>query len=777
MGIGRESPYLKPSITVPLGLTAVLAVAVIAFGNTYPVVLYDSALLLGLSSYATICATRAARSEHGRLRRAWTVLAVALGCWVIGDVIWIFHDLVLQRTPIPSPADFFYLAFGALAAVAMAQFAADSTRQARLRLLLDGTTVVLCLLLLFWIVLLRQAYEAYREDRFVFGLAVLYPVVDLIALAIAIAVLVRADRSERRMVGLLTAALAVLTLAQGVFVYLLIQGVFDIGNLLDVIWALSLVLFAAAALLGRQEAAPRRPALTVPSPSSLWLPYVPLLLAGTIGPLLVMSSLERFLVPLIVVAVTLRQSVAAWENRRLLAAAAEQALRDPLTGLANRTLFSDRLAHAMTLRARDNRSVSVISLDLDDFKLVNDTLGHPAADRLLVDAGQRIAECIRPGDTAARIGGDEFALLVEGQSDDSTLIAQRVLDAFAQPFRIDNNDMLIHPSIGLATAVPAEPDLEPETLIKRADIAMYAAKRSRSTQVHTFTADMMVADPGAVARAETADEPTSSGAAQIRLLGELRHAIDHRQLSIVYQPKIDLRTHRLAGVEALLRWPHPDLGTLSPDTFLPLVRQHGLMRPVTDLVIDQALTDTATWKNQGLHIPVAINLFAPSLRDTTLPDTLTDALHHHGLPPDLLTVEITEDLVLVEVDTVTTVLHQLRHHGIRIAIDDFGSGYSALAYLRDLPIDEIKLDRHFIANVTTNPKAAAVVQAVINLTHTLDITVVAEGVEDTPTATWLTHHHCDIAQGYHFGKPTTPTHIAQLVTEPPATAVGAQGFQ
>ena len=489
-----------------------------------------------------------------------------------------------------------------------------------------------------------------------------------------------------------------------------------------------------------------------------------------------MSGAERFLVPAVVVAVCARQVVSAWENRRLLAAAAEQALRDPLTGLANRSLFSDRLAHAMALRARDDRSIAVVSLDLDDFRLVNDTLGHPAADSVLAVAGQRIAECIRPGDTAARIGGDAFALLLEDRTDDSHQIAaQRILTAFQRPFRIDDQDMLLHPSVGVAVASPAEPDLDAATLVKRADIAMYAAKRSRCTQVRVFDADMPAAHPDAVQRAETtAAPPLSEGAARIRLLGELRQAIDRRGLQVVYQPKIDLGTGRIAGVEALLRWPHPHLGTLHPDTFLPLVRQHGLMRPVTDLVIAQSLDDVAGWARQGVRLPVAINLFAPSLRDTTLPDTLSAALQQRGLTPEFLTVEITEDLVLSEVSTVTTVLHRLRQLGIRIAIDDFGSGYSALSYLRDLPIDEIKLDRHFIARVTTNPKAAAVVDAVINLTHTLDITVVAEGVEDTDTATWLTDHRCDVAQGYLYGRPTTADDIPRVIDAQSAAHVAVE---
>ena len=213
----------------------------------------------------------------------------------------------------------------------------------------------------------------------------------------------------------------------------------------------------------------------------------------------------------------------------------------------------------------------------------------------------------------------------------------------------------------------------------------------------------------------------------------------------------------------MLRWPHPQLGMLSPDAFLPLVRQHGLMRPVTDVVLDNVLDDAARWMADGVPMPVAVNLFAPFLRDAQLPSALCQALERRGLPTDLLTVEITEDLVLHDFDVVTGVLGQLREQGIRVAIDDFGSGFSALSYLRELRIDEIKLDRHFIATVASDPRAAAVVRAVIDLTHDLGSVVVAEGVEEPATAAWLRDRGCDMAQGYYFGKPIEAADVPGLV--------------
>ena len=516
-----------------------------------------------------------------------------------------------------------------------------------------------------------------------------------------------------------------------------------------------------AALASKNATVPVRPAAKLPPNSSLWLPYVPLLLAGTIGPAIVMDGFESLLVPFIVVAVCVRQSVAAWENRRLLRLTSEQALRDPLTGLANRTLFNDRLAHAMMLRSRGGGSVAVVSLDLDDFKLVNDSLGHPTADHVLVEVGRRISASIRNGDTAARLGGDEFAILLEEPIDDAHVVVRRVVEAIDRPFGIDGQDLLMRPSIGVAIASPAEPEVSAEQLLKRADAAMYAAKRSRTTRVHTFDASTDTIDAKLFDRAPSSD--AGDGTARVRLFGELRHAIEHRGLALVYQPIFELSTERLIGVEALLRWPHHTLGQLVPGAFLPMIHQHGLMRPVTDLVLDIALDDVACWRSRGREIPVAVNLFAPSVRDTRLPEMLIDALSLRDLPPRLLTVELTEDMVLGEVTAVTAVLQRIRDLGIRVSIDDFGSGYSALSYLRELSIDEVKLDRQLVAPLIDDPRAASVAKAVIELTHELGVTVVAEGIEDAPTAAWLRDRGCDAGQGYYFGRPVGADQILDIV--------------
>jgi diguanylate cyclase (GGDEF)-like protein len=422
----------------------------------------------------------------------------------------------------------------------------------------------------------------------------------------------------------------------------------------------------------------------------------------------------------------------------------------------------------MQLHQRDNHSVAVMSLDLDDFKLVNDSLGHPAGDALLIQSAQRLLECVRNSDTVARVGGDEFAVLMEGRADHARLIANRVVQAFDEPFVIDGHELLIRPSVGIAVTSADRPNVSADALLKQADVAMYSAKRSQTGGVHTFTTDMYLlpagAPNGAIER---------RGVMAVRMLRELRHAIANVDLSVVYQPKFDLRSGEIVGAEALVRWPHPERGLLGPHHFLPLVRQHGLMSSLTELVLVQALDNAAWWYSKGVGVPIAVNVFAPSLGDLELPTQIVRALRGRNLRADALSVEITEDLLLENMDQTRKVLDRLRHHGIRIAIDDFGSGYSALSYLRDLPIDEVKLDRQFVAPVLVDWRAAAIVRAVIDLADALGVTTVAEGIENAETAVRLREYGCQVAQGYFYSPPLSAAEMFALLSTRTAEARAA----
>ncbi|GAY14117.1 bifunctional diguanylate cyclase/phosphodiesterase [Mycobacterium sp. shizuoka-1] len=761
----------RPRSALPI-LASALCCVVLAlwfgfkWGGENTVRIVDGLAFAAFGAWATGCAVVAARAAQGRSRTAWTTMAIALVAWTVGELTRAFLTLVVERSLFPSPADFLYLIFVVLAPVAFLQFPAEPMQGSRTRLLFDALIVAASLFLVLWVVVLGDVYQARGVDSVMQGRALLYPLFILFVFVGVMVFVVRSGAGDSVVMWLLMGGVTLMAFSGITFAFLQGANRYHPGHITSIGWVLGMWCFGAAALLSRR---PRPPQPTMNSPQSsivLWLPYVPLLVAGTVAPAIVMSGLLRILVPIVMTLICIRQVLSGVENRRLLTAAADQALRDPLTGLANRTLFQDRLTHAMALRGRDNRCVAVVSLDLDDFKLINDSMGHPAADGLLIRVGERIANRVRAGDTVARLGGDEFALLLEGDVDEAHLVCERVIAAFDTPFVIDGHDVLMRPSAGMAIASSAESDLSPEELVKRADIAMYFAKRSRNSTVHTFTPEMTMLEPGADEVAGgSEDRSVGTGAAQVRLLGELRRTIERGGLDMVYQPKLDLRTGRIAGVEALLRWPHPQLKVLRPAAFLPLILRHGLMRPVTDLVFSKVLDDAVRWSSTGLEIPVAVNLFAPLLRDARLPVTVGGVLQEHGLPARLLTIEITEDVVLDELGRVAGVLQQLRDDGVRVAIDDFGSGYSALSYLRDLPIDEVKLDRHFIASVATDARAAVVVSAVIELTHNLGMTVVAEGVEDAETAAWLAEHGCDIGQGYFFGRPVPAADIPAMLIQ------------
>jgi predicted signal transduction protein with EAL and GGDEF domain len=365
----------------------------------------------------------------------------------------------------------------------------------------------------------------------------------------------------------------------------------------------------------------------------------------------------------------------------------------------------------------------------------------------------------------ARLGGDEFAVLIRSAPNAATTIAERIIEAFDAPFSLNSEKVFIHPSVGLAITPADEPDVTADDLMQQADIALYAAKRTGIGGVQTFSADMRQ-----VSRLDLPQRWSDSGRIQppaqagVQLLGQLRRAIGDSELKLVYQPKVLLATGEIVGVEALLRWPHPELGLLTPSEFLPLIRRNGLIGSVTDTVLKQAVLDASTWFGTGYrNVPVAINLFAQSLTDVDLADRIGTILAEHSLPPSALTVEITEQMLLSNMSRTEVVIDRLRKSGLRVSIDDFGSGYSTTSYLRDLPVDELKLDREFVLPMTHNPRAAAIVRSVINLTHALNIASVAEGVEDAATAEQLSAYGCDIGQGYYFAKPMFAESLRPLI--------------
>lgn len=721
-------------------------------------------LLFGV--VATASAGLAVRSSHGRQRRAWSALMVGLVGWVVGDAIWTYYEVIrgMEVAPFPSLADAGYLLFPVAACTALVMFPVGYAGQSQVRALFDGVIVAGSLFVLSWTAGLDEVFAAGAESGFGFAVSIAYPLTDLVMLTIAVLVLVRARVGQRASFTLLTAGVAAIAVSDSVFVYLAAAGDYTSGHPIDIGYAAGLLLLAAAAQVAWSAPMPDLRPAQMPSRMALWLPYIPLPIAVVVGTAYTVDGVRNLPVfatlVLLIATVLIRQFIVLAENRRLLVKVAHQALRDPLTGLANRALFQDRLAHAAASQLRDGREVAVLSLDLDDFKLVNDSLGHSAGDALLKTVAERILGCVRVGDTVARLGGDEFAVLIEDGPESPLLVANRIREAFEAPFLIDGHSWAMQPSVGVA--IGTSPTEGADALLKNADLAMYAAKRDQAG-VQEFTPDMRLIDQGELNPARQRRKSDRGAKSPGReLFAQLRRGIEHGDLTLVYQPKYTVATGEIAGVEALVRWAHPARGLLLPDSFLPVARENGLMGALTELVLTRAADDAVQWLAQGAEVGFAVNLFPPSLADPKLVPQIVGMLQERGLPANLLTVEITEEIRLGNMARTRDVMKRLREADIHIAIDDFGSGYSALSYLGELEVDELKLDRQFVASILHSGPGQVIVRSVVDMAHALGMTCVAEGVEDGQTANLLGRYGCDVLQGNFCSPPVAAAAVPHL---------------
>jgi len=419
--------------------------------------------------------------------------------------------------------------------------------------------------------------------------------------------------------------------------------------------------------------------------------------------------------------------------RRQAEANRELATHDNLTGLPNRALLRDRVEQAVRASRRSGRKVVLMLLDLDRFKEVNDTLGHHHGDRLLQQVGPRLQSALREADTVARLGGDEFVVLVPDveNAEDAVAVGEKLIEVLGAPFVIDDLTLDVETSIGIAYT-PEHGDTF-DDLLQRADIAMYVAKGSHKG-VSVYTAALDAHSPSRLA-----------------LLGELRRAIDDpEQLVCHYQPKVDVATRRTVGVEALARWQHPVHGTIPPAEFVPAAERTGLIRPLTSRVLHIALAQVRAWSDIGVEMPVSVNVSARCLLDTDFPTEVAELLAHYSVAPDMLEVELAEHTIMREPQRSLEVLTSLHHLGVKLSIDDFGAGYSSIAYLRRLPVNELKIDRTFVASVIDDVSDAAIVRATIELARDLNLCVVAEGVETQEVWDQLVRLGCDVAQGFYL---------------------------
>jgi diguanylate cyclase (GGDEF)-like protein len=438
-------------------------------------------------------------------------------------------------------------------------------------------------------------------------------------------------------------------------------------------------------------------------------------------------------------------------------ALAHQAFHDTLTGLPNRALFLDRLGHALARSARRPASTAVLFLDLDRFKWVNDSLGHAAGDTLLQATAERLLDVVRDTDTIARFGGDEFAVLCEDLEDETEALAvgRRLVAAMSSPITVGDRHLTLTASVGIALA--SGPGVQPDVLLRDADSAMYRAKERGRDRIELFDEEMRAR---AMARLETEVA--------------LRNALENDELCVHFQPVVDLHGERVVGVEALVRWQHPERGLVPPLEFIPVAEDTGLIVPLGAFVLNEACRTMAAWNRAHPDRPdlnVAVNLSARQLASPGLRDVVAGALVESGLAPDLLCLEITESVLMEDADASREQLQSLKELGVTLGVDDFGTGYSSLLYLRRFPVDVLKIDRSFVSGLGTSAEDSAIVAGVVQLAHALGLRSVAEGVEEPFQVQELGGLGCDLAQGFYWSPAMEPAKLAQwLEASTPAPA-------
>ncbi|HWG94214.1 MAG TPA: EAL domain-containing protein [Mycobacteriales bacterium] len=727
-----------------------------------------AANLLQLAGAATAAASALARSRTctGRRRRAW--LAVAAGCagWAAGQALWTGYEAAGRAVPFPSAADAGYLVLP-LALGLACLLHAPVDRRLQGRWLLDALTVAAALGLVSWSTVLRHLVDAGATDPLAFVVSLAYPAADLVVLVL-VALALAHRRTDRAALGLLGAGALCIAVADGAFAVLAATGAFASGQGVDLLWLAGFGLLALAAVVADPGAADD--AADPPLQAQSAVPYVAVVVAMVVMLARNLSGTTpeapaRALLALVVVLVLVRQFLHLRETRVLLGALAgreaelrHQAFHDGLTGLANRALFGDRLQHALDLHRRDLRPLAVLLCDLDDFKVVNDTAGHAAGDALLVRVAERLRGAVRSADTLARLGGDEFAVLLE-QGEDAATVARRVAEALDAPFAVADRTVRVTASIGLAEVPPDAATPTPSELLVRADTAMYRAKRQGKSQVQLYRPGMSL------------EEVEQERLAQA-LAAALDGAGDDNRLEVHYQPVVTVATGVVEGLECLARWTWEGR-RVPPSEFVPVAERTGLVARLTDHVLELACADLARWTRElgAADLRVGVNVSPPDLVSPGLPGRVRAALERHGVEADRLVLEVTETGLLPDPPAARAATRALADLGVRLALDDFGVGYSSLAHLSAVPLRVLKVDRAFVAGLGEDPQQERFVRALLALGADLGLSVVAEGVERQEQLRVLRDLGCEMAQGFLLSRPVPAAEVPALLAGPVTAAV------
>jgi diguanylate cyclase (GGDEF)-like protein len=680
---------------------------------------------------ALLCAARAWLVAEERW--AWAVISLGVFAWF--PALTVFHLVISRMDPMPFPsiADAFWLFSYPCFYAGLVLLARGRLRHAGAALWLDGVTGALAVSALGAAVILRVVLPALGGPFEIVATNLAYPLADLVLIGFVVGMMALLGWRPGRAWALLGVGLVVLVVADGIYLLQTAAGSYATGAPVDALWPGAFLVVAAAAWQrsrgGRTVDLAGRSALVLPT---LFVALAIGILAY--GNLTDVNAVAIGLAVATLAAAAIRTTL-AFRELRALAESRRQARTDDLTGLANRRAFTAALVAALDGHEVVVPRRAVLVVDLDRFKEINDTLGHPVGDQILSLIGPRLSTALGPGDLLARIGGDEFGvLLAEGSGAGAgEAVANALREAIAAPFVIEGISLQIGASVGIA--VCPDDGTDPTVLLRCADVAMYQAKEHH-TGHEVYAADRDDHDR-----------------ARLVLADELRTAVTEGTIQVFYQPQLDVSSGRVIGVEALARWPHPERGLVSPDIFIALAEQTGLMRPLTMLVLNRAVAQCRAWLHRGFDLGVAVNLSATNLLDTELASSVADILDRHGLPPDRLVLEITENQLMADPVRAAQVLEQIRALGVVTSIDDFGTGYSSLAHLRHLPVDELKIDKSFVMRMHEQHDDAAIVRLTIDLAHALRLRVVAEGVEAPEAREMLRAYGADAIQGFLISRP------------------------
>ncbi len=711
-------------------------------------------VLVGASAVAaTVIGTRMHRPAN---RRAWLAIATGTALWVLGDIVFEWIHVTRGSVQYPSIADALYLVGYPIYGFGLFLLARHKWRASERGHVANSAIIMVAFGLLTWVFAVQPTLGAEGISGLGGLVDVAYPAMDIFLLGL-LAHFVGSRQWRALSYRLLTCAVLLLVVTDTVNNFAIMPASSSQRSLFDVGWTLSYVLIGVAALH------PSMRRITNPNiesdahlMASFTTPTVVVLTAATLTAPIVMfievvrdEPIEQWgwavllcagaLVILVVFRITDLLRLLHTQTVQLRAVADT----DHLTGLANLRA----LEHQVWSNAGGS---TLLTVDIDRFKEINDTFGRGLGDRVLVVVADRLRSIVDDSILLARLAGDEFALCGPAESMDPAALAEKIQQQFATPFEVENMTLLIEASVGVASNSPAtegDEETTPDRLVQRADLAVQTAKAAQS-RVAYYDRSM--------------DRDKSE---QLIMLGELTTALESDQLRLHYQPQVDLRTMSVVGVEALLRWHHPNGNVLSPSAFLPTAERTGLIRPLTNYVLTHALAQRRQWLADGLDLSIAVNISTRNLFDDTLIEQVCTALTEFDCPPWRLTVEVTETSAMTDPVGATEKLSILHAMGVQVAIDDYGTGYSSLAYIERLPVQELKIDRAFIAGMAHNPAHAAIVRSTVELARTLGLSVTAEGVEDEMTMTALRELRCGRAQGFHLGRPTSADRLPALVAE------------